>query len=96
MNENFEKRYSKQTDDTLKYKDRFKLAIGGAWDFMGILQYDILKYGLKTYHYLADIGCGNGRLANRLVEREGPYYGQDINDGLLDEIRKYKKTQLEN
>jgi SAM-dependent methyltransferase len=92
MNKNFENLYSNRSDALLKKDKGYQEAVGGGWEFMGSLQYDILKkYGLKPEHYLADIGCGSGRLANKLLDREGPYYGQDINSGLLEKIKEYKK-----
>src|ERR1700732_3271569 len=63
-----------------------KLAIGGEFDAIGILERQVLiQYGLLPDHYLIDVGCGAGRLAIALSEYlTGPYLGIDVVPDLLE------------
>lgn len=57
-----------------------KLAVGGEFEAIGILELETLKYfGLKEDSYVIDVGCGSGRLAQPLSRYlTGKYLGIDI------------------
>jgi 2-polyprenyl-3-methyl-5-hydroxy-6-metoxy-1,4-benzoquinol methylase len=55
---------AKESDSTLYSK-----AVGGDYENMGYLQWQLLKYaGMKPRHHLVDVGCGTGRLASQLAK----------------------------
>jgi SAM-dependent methyltransferase len=67
----------KQAHDT----DRaMKLAVGGEFEAIGILELETLKhFGLQEDAYVIDVGCGSGRLAKPLSQYlTGRYLGIDI------------------
>lgn len=57
-----------------------KLAVGGEFEAVGMLELETLKYfGLKEDAYLIDVGCGSGRLARPLAHYlTGRYLGIDV------------------
>lgn len=57
-----------------------EMAVGGEFKAMGILMRELLiQAGLQKNHYLVDVGCGSGRLANPLSEYlSGKYLGIDV------------------
>jgi SAM-dependent methyltransferase len=69
-----------------------ELAVGGAFDQVGHTEFNILKHaGLKSGMSVFDLGCGSGRLANKLGDSGifVNYTGIDIVQALLD----YAKTK---
>ncbi len=67
-----------------------KLAVGGEFEAIGILELETLKYfGLKEDSYVIDIGCGSGRLAKPLSQYlKGKYLGIDIVPELISYARQ--------
>ena len=67
-----------------------KVAIGGEFDAMGIIEREILiQYGLQPNDYVIDVGCGSGRLAKPLSEYlRGPYLGTDVVPDLVEYARE--------
>jgi ubiquinone/menaquinone biosynthesis C-methylase UbiE len=67
----------KQTHDT---EQAMKLAVGGEFEAIGLLELETLKhFGLKEDSYVIDVGCGCGRLAKPLSQYlMGRYTGIDI------------------
>jgi SAM-dependent methyltransferase len=64
----------------------YKTAVGGMWELIGNLQFDFLvKNGLKSEHYLLDVGCGSLRGGIHFISYLSPghYYGIDRNLDLL-------------
>ncbi|MBF0549483.1 MAG: class I SAM-dependent methyltransferase [Deltaproteobacteria bacterium] len=82
-----------------KDADQLYLAIGSHdpkhHDFVGkILMTGVKNNGLLPHHKILDIGCGNGRLAEKLADylsKEGEYFGFDISATLV-EASKAKIT----
>jgi ubiquinone/menaquinone biosynthesis C-methylase UbiE len=72
------------------YDTAMKLAVGGQFDAIGILERETLIYfGLKKNDYLIDVGCGSGRLALPLSDYlSGRYLGIDIIREMLEYARK--------
>lgn len=84
----FNKTYRRlvKTLNTLHTRDEaMKLAVGGEFEALGILERETLIYhGLKKDNYLIDVGCGSGRLAKPLSEYlNGPYLGIDVVPDLI-------------
>lgn len=77
----------KQEND---YDSAMKLAIGGAFEGMGKLEYELLKYvGLKPTDAVVDVGCGSGRLAQFLAKsHQGTYLGVDVIAELVEYAEK--------
>ncbi len=69
--------------------DAMKLAVGGEFEGIGIIEREILvHFGLKKDDYLIDVGCGSGRLARPLSEYlTGKYLGIDVVPELVDYAR---------
>ena len=67
-----------------------KLAVGGEFEAMGLLELETLKYfGLREDAYLVDVGCGSGRLAAPLSRYlKGRYLGVDIVPELIEHARR--------
>lgn len=67
-----------------------KLAVGGEFAALGILEVATLKHlGLEDGAYLIDVGCGSGRLARPLSGCfDGKYLGIDIDPNLVDFARQ--------
>lgn len=66
-------------------------AVGGMWDEIGRLQFDLLlREGLTPADALLDIGCGCLRGGVHFVERlePGRYYGTDLQSSLLEAGRR--------
>jgi len=67
-------------------EDWYKAAVGGMWEIIGNLQFDFLvKQGLKSDHYLLDVGCGSLRGGIHFINYlfPGHYYGIDKSLDLL-------------
>ena len=66
---------------------RHREMIGGMWDEIGRLQFDLLvARGLRPHHRLIDVGCGSlrgGVYFARYLD-SGNYYGIDLNRMLID------------
>jgi len=65
----------------------YRDAVGGMWEEIGKLQLDFLvRQGLRSEHYLLDIGCGSLRGGIHFIRylNPGHYYGIDINQELLE------------
>jgi ubiquinone/menaquinone biosynthesis C-methylase UbiE len=67
-----------------------RIAVGGDFDAVGrLLRETLIYHGLEKHHYLIDVGCGSGRLANPLSEYlEGKYLGIDVVPDLVNYARK--------
>lgn len=67
-----------------------KLAVGGEFEAVGLLELETLKYlGLTADAYLIDVGCGSGRLAKPLSHYlTGRYLGIDIVPELVGHARQ--------
>mmetsp|Transcript_16877 Transcript_16877/g.26289 ORF Transcript_16877/g.26289 Transcript_16877/m.26289 type:complete len:256 (-) Transcript_16877:121-888(-) len=64
-----------------------RLFIGGAWNKIGLLQYEFLKgEGLLPSSYLFDLACGSFRGGHHFAEYldEGHYFGLDLSPELID------------
>lgn len=83
--------YGRQlTEDELQSKWH-RQAVGGAWDEIGLLQFEYLKrQGLRPEHYLLDVGCGclRGGIHFARYLDEAHYYGLDINASLIEGGRR--------
>ncbi len=66
------------------------LFVGGEFQNYGYLEECLLKtVGLESHSDLVDVGCGSGRLANRLSNfLTGNYVGTDLVDEVLEFARK--------
>lgn len=84
------KRLLKMLKKGRDHKSAVEMAVGGNFEEFGPLQIALLKQcGMKSTDYLADIGCGSGRLAIPLsANHEGPYFGTDIMEELLDHAKR--------
>lgn len=62
------------------------MAVGGSFRYLGRLERELLiAVGLKPEHYLIDVGCGSGRLAQELRDYlTGNYMGTDVVPELLE------------
>ncbi|MFB3916097.1 MAG: class I SAM-dependent methyltransferase [Terriglobales bacterium] len=62
------------------------MAVGGYYRYLGRLERELLiAVGLRPEHYLIDVGCGSGRLAQELRDYlMGKYLGTDIVPELLE------------
>lgn len=94
---NFNETYSLHLDSLKKkhsYDKAMKLAVGGEFEAVGILERELLIYfGLKKDDYVIDVGCGSGRLALPLSEYlTGKYLGIDI----MPELVSYARTLVSN
>jgi len=76
-------------------------AIGGNWDKFGKLQYDfLLDKGLKSHHYLLDLGCGSLRGGVLFIPylEDRHYYGVEKEPRLLEaaqvELKEYKIEKI--
>ena len=67
-----------------------KLAVGGEFEAIGLLELETLKYfGLKEDAYVIDVGCGSGRLAKPLSQYlAGRYLGTDVVSELVNHARQ--------
>lgn len=72
------------------HDEAMKLAVGGEFEALGILEVATLKhFGLEDNGYLIDVGCGSGRLAQPLsASFHGKYLGIDIEPNLVNFARK--------
>jgi len=84
------KRLIRQLKLTTDPTAAMKLAVGGDFDAIGILERETLKHaGLKSDGYLIDVGCGPGRLALPLsAYLTGNYLGIDIVPDFIEFARK--------
>lgn len=81
--------YEKLVAQLLKDHSRdeaMALAVGGDYEQAGKIQEALLEFvGLRRDGVLVDIGCGSGRLANRLSKNfTGKFYGTDVVRALLE------------
>ncbi len=85
--------YVKNLLKKFPYDSAMKAAVGTDFEAVGTLERELLIYlGLKPNDYLIDVGCGAGRLANKLQEYlSGPYLGTDVVPELLDYARSIVK-----
>ena len=86
-------------DNSINYDHR--IAVGGLWEEIGILQFNFLvERGLKPEDFLLDIGCGSLRGGIHFIKYliEGHYYGIDKNDKMLSAAQQIEipKHQLQN
>jgi len=72
------------------HDEAMKLAVGGEFEGIGLLELEILKhFGLREHDYLIDVGCGSGRLAKPLAGYlKGRYLGIDVVPALLVHARQ--------
>jgi SAM-dependent methyltransferase len=72
------------------YDEAIRLAVGGSWEAAAALEAGALRLaGLEDHHDLVDVGCGAGRLAERLKPtHRGRYLGTDVVPELLEHARK--------
>jgi 2-polyprenyl-3-methyl-5-hydroxy-6-metoxy-1,4-benzoquinol methylase len=70
--------------------EAMEMAIGGEFELIGRIEADILlRYGLRPEHYLIDVGCGSGRLAEQLsAYLTGRYFGFDLVRDLVEHARR--------
>jgi SAM-dependent methyltransferase len=73
----------------LPYEDAIRLSVGGSWDAAAALEVGALRLaGIEDDHDLVDVGCGAGRLAERLRRtHRARYLGTDVIPELLDHAR---------
>jgi SAM-dependent methyltransferase len=71
-------------------EEAMKLAVGGEFEAMGLLELEALKhFGLGGDSYLIDVGCGSGRLAVPLSGYlKGRYLGTDVVPELVEYARR--------
>ena len=71
------------------YDEAIRLAVGGSWDAAAALEEGALRLaGVGPDADLVDVGCGAGRLAERLRPfHSGRYLGTDVVPELLDHAR---------
>ena len=71
------------------YEEAMRLAVGGSWDAAAALEEGALRLaGIGPEADLVDVGCGAGRLAERLrASHRGRYLGTDVVPELLDHAR---------
>jgi SAM-dependent methyltransferase len=81
--------YSQHTD--LRVEADPKSAIGGKWEEIGQLQFDLLlNQGLQPHHKMLDVGCGTlrgGRHAIRYLNA-GNYSGIDISPKAIEHAKQ--------
>ena len=84
------KRFVKNLGHLLPYEEGMKLAVGGEFEALGILEREaLIHHGLKKTDYLIDVGCGSGRLAKPLSEDlTGKYLGIDVVPALVQYAQK--------
>lgn len=84
------RRLIKSLIDSLDVEAAMRLAPGGEFEAIGILERQLLiQYGLKRDGYLIDVGCGSGRLALPVSQYlSGRYLGIDIIPELVDYARR--------
>jgi SAM-dependent methyltransferase len=84
------RRLVKNLSSAHSHDEAMKMAVGGEFEAIGILECETLIYhGLKKDDYLIDVGCGSGRLAKPLAERlSGKYLGIDVVPELVAYARK--------
>jgi SAM-dependent methyltransferase len=72
------------------YEKAIRLAVGGSWDAAAALEVGALRLaGVRDDHDLVDVGCGAGRLAERLRgTHRGRYLGTDVIPELLEHARR--------
>jgi ubiquinone/menaquinone biosynthesis C-methylase UbiE len=65
---------------TYGHDEAMKLAVGGAYEEMGVKERDcLILAGLNARDYLVDVGCGSGRLAFALRDLVSlRYLGTDV------------------
>ena len=75
----------RKLQDTHSHDEAMKLAVGGEFEAIGLLELELLKHvGLRQDDYLIDVGCGSGRLARPLASYlTGRYLGIDVVPTLL-------------
>ena len=81
------KYYDSKKIDALVNEGKHRPAVGGLWNEIGLLQFDILKSaGLLPGHAILDVGCGSLRVGRLLVEYldSGNYFGTDLNRTLFE------------
>ena len=82
-------RYVKSLKMQYPVDQAMKLAVGGEFEAIGLLECEILiQFGLRKDGYVIDVGCGSGRLAKPLSQYlVGKYLGIDIVPELVDYAR---------
>jgi ubiquinone/menaquinone biosynthesis C-methylase UbiE len=77
--------------DTLAEDDAAERAVGGDYEYYGVLEHALLRgEGLRDGSIILDVGCGSGRLATQLGSRYPSlrYLGLDVVPALLDYARR--------
>ena len=93
QNERYNKHVEHLKDVQNNNQKAFEMAVGGDFDRMGKIEYELLKkFGLKAQDSIVDVGCGSGRLAKPLSEEhKGQYLGTDIVVDLIEHANKLVK-----
>lgn len=67
-----------------------RMAVGGDFETVGrLLLETVIHHGLQPHHYLIDVGCGSGRLAQPAAEYlKGRYLGIDVVPELIEYARR--------
>lgn len=73
-------KHSKELLDTHDESQAMSLAVGGDYEAVGRLEFELLKHlGLQPDHSVVDVGCGSGRLASQLSSYlTSSYIGIDV------------------
>ena len=89
------KEHFKKISKSNSYKETAELAVGGEFDRIGRIEYELLKkFGLNSEHSVVDVGCGSGRLAKEFPKNfKGNYLGTDVVPDLLDYAREIKSEE---
>jgi SAM-dependent methyltransferase len=74
------RRFVKNLSRDYSHDEAMKMAVGGEFDAIGILEREtLIHHGLREDDYLIDVGCGSGRLAKPLADYlKGDYLGIDV------------------
>ena len=93
MRFDFHRTYPRQLRGLKKshpYDEAMKLAAGGEFEAVGILERELLiQCGLNKNGYVIDVGCGSGRLAKPLAQYlDGQYLGIDVVPELIEYARR--------
>jgi 2-polyprenyl-3-methyl-5-hydroxy-6-metoxy-1,4-benzoquinol methylase len=69
--------------------EAMRLAVGGEFDAVGKLEYYLLRsLGLRSGHFVIDVGCGSGRLAQQLAgDKSIRYLGTDVVPRLIESAK---------